>query len=277
MGTSSSYGGPNDGTPLIPSWLDGEDENNASPNIPPAPSEKDVPPSVIPGRFRTQRNNFTRFAGSDGKDRASLGRAIAGYVSSASGGSSQAARRMGSSKVAAGRLANFLSSTRSQGVDEALRTLKLESLAGLSIEQIFLGLADYVCPEGGTVDQGIAREAFIETIADLAEFGITDLNALTVEQMQTVLELYATHAIEARLCNDIGTKINIAPSGVKAFERVQDVLHDFILRGVSDALTREASKLESLTPDKTLQFVDHVYDSAFSILESIGEQEAESI
>jgi len=173
-------------------------------------------------------------------------------------------------------LAGFLSSARSHGVHESLRALHLENLAGRPIEEIFLGLADYICPEGGTIDEGIARNAFIETIVDLAEFGITDLDSLTVDQMQTVLELYATHAIEARLCNDIGTKINIAPANIQAFERVQAVLHDFIFRGVSDALTQARAGLEALTPDRTLQFVGHIYERAFSILQTLGEQEAES-
>ncbi|HMS83771.1 MAG TPA: hypothetical protein PKD12_08975 [Nitrospira sp.] len=153
----------------------------------------------------------------------------------------------------------------------------MENLAGRPIEEIFLGLADYVCPAGGTIDEGIARNAFIETIVDLAEVGIADLDSLTIEQMQTVLELYATHAIEARLCNDIGTKIHIAPANIKVFERVQAALHDFIFRGVSDALTQARARLEALTPDRTLQFVGHIYERAFSILQTLGEQEAESV
>lgn len=285
MGTSSSYGGPGNGTPLIPSWLDGgegsfpppdggQDDGNLppSPQVPPGGDE--LPNVVPPGRFQIPRNNFTRFAKSGGDDRAGLGRALSGYVSTSSGGSHQAARRMGSSRVATSKLANFLSNARSQGVQEALKFLNLENLAGNSIEHIFLGLADYVCPEGGTVDDGIARDAFVETIANLAELGIVDLESLTAEQMQTVLEMYATNAIEARLCNDIGNKITIAPNGVRAFEKVQDLLRDFISRAVSDALTGETLKFDALTPDKTLQVVDHVYERAFDMLEKIGEMEA---
>jgi hypothetical protein len=55
------------------------------------------------------------------------------------------------------------------------------------------------------------EDPFIETIADLAGAGITDVDGLTAEQMQTVFVLYATNAIESRLCNDIGAK---SPSGI---------------------------------------------------------------
>lgn len=293
MGTSNSYGGQQGGA-LIPSWLGGGDADSSDdaagqpsdgnsgdgdggpPDIPPAPPPRPVPAPISRTQFQMPRTNFTGFAKSGGSDRAKLGRAISGYVSSSAGGSRQAAERMGSSRTASARLAGFLSSARSHGVHEALRALQLEKLAGRPIEEIFLGLADYICPEGGTIDEGIARNAFIEAIVDLAEFGITDLDSLTVDQMQTVLELYATHAIEARLCNDIGTKINIAPANIQAFEHVQAALHDFIFRGVSDALTQARAGLEALTPDRTLQFVGHIYERAFSILQTLGEQEAES-
>ena len=96
---------------------------------------------------------------------------------------------MGSSRAVGGRLLSFLSDTVTRGAREALRALNLEGLAGQPIEVVFLGLADYVCPDGGNVDEGIARNAFIETIADLAENGITDLDSLTADQMQTVFEL----------------------------------------------------------------------------------------
>ena len=83
---------------------------------------------------------------------------------------------------------------------------------------MFAGLADYICPEGGSIDEGIARDAFVETIADLAGAGITDIDALTPGQIQTVFELYATHAIEARICNDIGTKVVTLPADPRAAE-----------------------------------------------------------
>jgi hypothetical protein len=93
---------------------------------------------------------------------------------------------MGSSRGTTARLANFLTSVSNQGAREALRSLNLEALAGRPIEEIFLGLADYICPESGTVDEGIARDAFIETVAELASLGMTDLDGLTPAQMQTV-------------------------------------------------------------------------------------------
>ena len=141
---------------------------------------------------------------------------------------------------------------------------------------MFLGLVDYICPDGGSIDEGIAREAFIETIAELAENGIADIDGLSADQIQTIFELYATHAIEARLCNDIGTKAITLPPDVAASERVQAQLLDFIRRGVADALTAARTDMQTLTPDRVFRFVTNIYEQAFFILETLGDAEAEA-
>lgn len=290
MGTSNAYGGAAGGTPLIPTWLQGEggavtgagvgdqakpqSPDGAPPAVPPAPAPQLPAPIGASDRFTSARNNFTRFANSSGSDRRSLGRAVSQYVSKSAGGSHQAARRMGSSRGAGAGLVRFLNSVSTDGIREALRTLNLESLAGRPIEEVFAGLADYICPEGGSIDEGIARDAFVETIADLAGAGITDIDALTPGQIQTVFELYATHAIEARICNDIGTKVVTMPSDPSAAERVQAQLRDFIQRGVSDAINAAGVNVQSLTPDAVMGFVTDVYQSAFEVLQMRGDEEA---
>jgi hypothetical protein len=278
MGTSGSYGGPAGGTPLIPGWLDPPTLNPAAPAAPPlSPGQPNIPPQGVPPtlgspeRFTRPRADFTRFVGSGGSDRASLGRALSGYVSSSSGGARRAARRMGSSRQAGARLLNFLSDVQSRGVQQALRALDLQALAGRPIAEVFLGLADYVCPAGGTVDEGIARDAFIETIADLADLGISDLGTLTPEQMHTVFEIYATHAIEARITNDVGTKSIILPADVRAVASVEAQLRDFIRRGVSDALAAAVAAVGALSQNRILGFVDGVYEAAFDMLQTLAE------
>jgi hypothetical protein len=205
-----------------------------------------------------------------------MGRAVSHYVSTASGGNRAAAQRMGASRMAGARLLEFLSGAATGGAREALRALNLENLAGRPIEEVFLGLVDYVCPDGGTIDEGIAREAFIETIAELTQAGITDIDGLTADQIQTIFELYATHAIEARLCNDIGTKAITLPADPSAVGRVQAQLLDFVRRGVADALTAARAAMQALTPDRVFGFVTGVYEQAFFILQTLGDAEAEA-
>ncbi len=288
MGTSSSYGGSGGNKPLVPSWLPGGGSPPATPPTPPPPPNG-PPPAVPPvpilpalpapgdaGRFIPARNSFTRFVSSGGRDRKSLGRAVSHYVSTSAGGSRTAARRMGPSRQTSANIANVLSGAIANGPRETLRSLKLETLAGRPIEEIFIGIMDYVCPEGGTIDDSIARDAFVETIADLADNGVTDFDALTTDQLQTILELYAAHAIEARLCNDIGAKAVALPSDAAAAAKVQEQLFDFIRRSVSDALATGMANVAAMTPDKVLGFVTGVYEQAFSILQSMGETEVDA-
>lgn len=290
MGTSGSYGGPSPGSPLIPDFIDpigsppgGPDtpppdpDGNPPPPIPTAPPPRaPAPPAPDDRRFSAARGNFTSFARSGGRDRKALGRAVGGYVATTTAGSRTAARRMASSRGTSARLATFLGNVSSGGAREALRLFNLESLAGRPIEEIFSALSDYLCPEGGSVDDGIARDAFIETIADLATAGIADLDALTPAQMQTVFELYATHAIEARICNDIGSKSITLPADITEVGRIQAVLTDFIQRAVSDAVTRAQIDFQKLPPDRLQGIVDAIYESSFDILQTMGEGEAEA-
>ena len=289
MGTSTAYGGPGNRTPLVPSWLGGADGGggpgpaapagdgagppDGAPPLPPA--RPALPRPADPDRFSAARNSFTRFARSGGNDRANLGRAVSRYVATSSGGPRQAAKRMGASRGAGARLLGFLADAQVRGLPEALNTLDLGSLSGRPATEVLLGLMDFVCPGAGTVDDGIAREAYIETIVELANEGITDLTTLTPEQMQTVFELFATHAIEARICNDIGTKAVTMPADAQAAHRVEEQLRDFIRGGVSDALTRAQMDPRALTQDRVLGVVDGVYESAFGILKTLGDAEAD--
>lgn len=288
MGTSTAYGGPSGRDPLVPSWL-GSDGGGAPPGsppedpgqpagpngAPPAPPRQPIPPAANPNRYTGPRGNFTRFARSGGSDRASLGRAVSQYVSSSSGGSRQAAQRMGTSRVAGARLVSFLADAQTRGAREALRTLNLEALAGHSLPEILIGLADHVCPGAGTVDEGIAREAYVETVVELTTSGITDLDALTPDQMLTVFEMYATHAIEARICNDIGLKAITMPSDAQAALRVEAQLRDFVRNGVSDALANARAGGSVMASDRIQGFVDQVYEDAFRFLYARGEAEGD--
>ena len=181
---------------------------------------------------------------------------------------------MGASRGAGARLLGFLTDAQVRGMREALRALNLESLAGRPITEIFVGLADSICPGTGQVDQGIARDAYFETIVELANEGLTDLTTFTTDQIQTVFELYATHAIELRICNDIGTKAVTMPADAQAAHRVEQMLRDFIRGAVSDALTRARAETPNLTPERIQGFVDAVYESAFALLQILGDAEA---
>ncbi len=284
MGTSTPFGGPNGKNPLVPDFVnDGDgappapapqDGDGAAP-VPPAPPPRPASsPAPLPDRFRNARRNFTKFAGSGGDDRRALGRAVSQYVSQASGGSGPAARRMGSSRTAAARIAGFLGDVSARGLQAALATFNLAGMAGSTPAEIFSALVEQFCPEGGSIDEGIARDAFMETVVDLADAGIADMSSLTPEQMQTMLELYVAHTIEDRIYNDIGIKGVEIPADAGAAQTVQDQLHEFILGGVTDAFSEAAIDFAAIDPTTIDQTMERIYEAAFDILEALGEEEA---
>jgi hypothetical protein len=260
-------------TPLPPDEGQEKKPNPAAPSTTPPI----VPPIPVPNRFQVARTNISHFASSNGTDSASLGRAISHYVSTSTGGARHATRRMGTSRKSSTKLLGILSNTIERGAQETLQELHLEGLVGLPIEEIFIGMIDYICPDGGTVDEGIARDAFIETIADLAENNITDFDSLTSDQMQTVFELYATHTIVNRLYNDIGMKAIQLPIDAHMAIQIQIQINDFVRRGVSDALESAKGELKTLKKESVHIFVNQVYEDAFSILQSLGEMEATAV
>lgn len=278
MGTSTSNAGTSgNGTPLVPSWLSpGSSDLGGGNNEDTSPSsQQDKPPVPEPAtdsnRYQAPRTAFSKFARSGGSDRRSMGRAVSTYVSRSSGGSKGATQKMGSSRGTAARLLNFLNDAATRGIDETLRSLDLDNLAGKPIDEIFIGIADYILPEGGSADTGIAREAFIQTIAQVAEAGSVDLANLNTDQVQAVIEAYAANSIELRIYNEIGVKAVSMPKDVTAATAIQDQLHDFIGNGVSEAFNNFDQNPISLKPDETLAYIDQIYEQSFDLLMALGD------
>jgi hypothetical protein len=181
---------------------------------------------------------------------------------------------MAVSRRSTAQLAGVLNSAIGGNASTALRSIGLERLAGRPIEEIFLGIMEVVCPDGGAIDDSIAREAFVETIVDLAENGITDFDTLTAAQVQTILELNVAHAIEARLCNDIGAQSITLPQDAKEAADIQAQLFEFVERSVSDAFTANQMGT-TMTQEQVTHTIDSVYEQAYSILQSMAEAEAD--
>lgn len=140
--------------------------------------------------------------------------------------------------------------------------------------EVLRGMTDFICPAGGSIDESIAREAFIETLARLADSGITDLETLTAEQMQTVLEMNIALAIEARICNDIGLNAIALPSSPEEALAIQEQLFDFVDGSVADVFSA-APLGQGLTSAQAQVEIDRIYTQAFGVLQGLAEREAE--
>lgn len=297
MGTSTAFSGGKNSNPLIPSWLGASPGSMPADGAAPAqsgdtPTDQPDSPQGIPqtvvnnpnpsapeaisilpsdNRFSAARRNFTVFTNSGGSDRAALGRAVASYVSNTAGGSRQASKRMKSERAASVRLGNILSMASTNGIQAVIKSLNLESLANRPISEIYAALIDVICPIGGDLDASIARDAYIEAIGEVSEMGLEDLDQPSADTIDIIMECFISNTIKDRIMNAIATKIITLPENVQAVQNIEEQLKDFIRGAVSDAMSKNGKNFPA---DKMSKTIDSIYESSYSVLEALAEQEA---
>lgn len=294
MGTSSSSGGSRPTTPLVPTWLDdlapeplpdqaaavdpnhvnddpsGADVSGAEDAAPRPPVE----PPPEPDRFRRARADFSRFAGSGGADSRALRRAVKDYVRSGAGGSRSAVKRLGHSRTAAINTLGILRSIQRDGVQATLLYLNLGRLVGSSPADVFLGITEVVCRDGSSLDEAIARNAWLNTVSEIDQLGIIDLESLTVEQIHEIFLSFIAHAIEALLFHEIGINGFRYAGELGRIESFQEQLRNYIQRAVRDSFHGDLRSLSSMSDADIRVIVDKTFQEAWELLELWGDKVA---
>lgn len=289
MGTSGTFGGSKSG--LVPSWVDepasspvappdgagegaqdgGTDGDGGATPTPAAPTSYPPIPSVpASSGLGAARGNLTR--GARTADSRAIRRGAGRYVS-ASGGGRAAARRMPHSQAVAGGVAGLARSFASQGPAEALRRFDLGGMAGAPAEDVFLALTDMLCPAGGTIDEAIARDAMLETIADLAAAGVGNFDELSMDDLREVFIGVVSRSIEGKILNEVGTSTVFVPVDIAGVERAQNMLHDFVDGCVRDEFETRWSDFSDLDAEAIDGFVRDLYAAALDLVEALGEAE----
>lgn len=291
MGTSGTFGGSKNG--LVPSWVDepasppaaapdnaepdstdgdgngGPDQNGEAP-AGPAPAQAYPPIPAVPASsgLGGARGNITRAARAS--DERAMRRGAGRYVS-ASGGGRAAASRMPNSRAVAGGVAGLARNFVNQGPAEALRRFNLEGMAGAPAEDVFVALTDMLCPAGGTIDEAIARDAMLETVADLAAAGVGNFDELSADDLREFFIGVVSRSIEGKILNEVGTNAIAAPSDIGGVERAQAMLHDFVEGCVRDEFDARETDLSDLDAASIDSFVDDLYGAALDLVEALGD------
>ena len=87
-------------------------------------------------------------------------------------------------------------------------------------------------------DEGIALDAWVETVVDFDEIGIDDIAILTVSQMQEVFLAFVSHSIENRVFQDIGANGLKIAADLAAIEAFEAELRSYIRRSGARFLLR---------------------------------------
>ena len=276
MGTSTINRGQNGKNPLVPSWLNDPsgDAPPPTPNTPDAgnqPQQND-PAQPDPRRFVAPRSNFTRYINSGGHSGgdSNLRRAASSYVRNATGGSHNATMRLGSARGSTARLLNVMGSFASGGISAIAQTFHLGDIIGKSAKDVFISIIDFVCPDGGSTDEGIARSAYIETLSAMPDWESKQIETLTPHEFLAFTENYMADVIQQRIINDVGNKLFSLPDSITDIENLEAQMKDFIRNTVSDAITQLNVEITKIDQQQAQGIVDSVYKKTFDIMASLG-------
>jgi hypothetical protein len=180
---------------------------------------------------------------------------------------------MGASRTAARSVLGVFRDFQRDGVAATLRRLNLDDLSGRSLQDVFLGLSDVVCQDGGSIDEGIARDAWLETVADLDALADVDANTLTADQMRDAFLSFIAHTIEGRLFQDIGTRGFKFAADLAAIESFERQLRSYIRRSVRDSFSGNLTAPATLSNQQINAIVDRTYDEAWELMVTFGDAE----
>lgn len=272
MGTSTHNKGQKGTTPLVPSWLCDPDvgasngeENNGIGTL--ALENGDSK------RFTGSRGAFTSYVNSGGRNGSSGRKSMSRYVRKSLGGSRNATQRMGASRQSAARLLNIAGAYASGGATAVEHFLSIPGLARKSAADAFLAIAEFVCPDGGTQDEGIARDAYINAIAETPILATVRFEDLNTQQMLLIVEATITNSILERITNDIGNKIISLPEDCGTAEILVQQVKEYVKGAVSDAMVNIGADISHLSHEQAVESADTIYRTAFTIMELWEESE----
>jgi hypothetical protein len=297
VGTSKSYGGPMDRTPLLPSWAFpdenvGSDPFPASPDLPlqeqpngeqPSPEPTSEPnadplsqpietPQPKPGEsWRSAKISLGKaISGGGGKeDFAKAGRKYVGAL----GGSRSASRTSRTGKSSTARLGQFLSSVGRIGLNETLERFGLSSFIGKEPEVVFTAISNALAPSGSSREDAISRDASNDALESWYERVISangDLAALDRMDGQDIakaIELSVSSYIYHRWLGQLEIIIEEKSMSDKEAVRLERDMKAYIF----ECVQLDMSNIDVLNMDwegvAGQQFIDKIYTEAYEILE----------
>jgi len=172
---------------------------------------------------------------------------------------------MGTSRAVGSQLLGAIRDFQRDGIPATLARFNLAGLAGKPATDVFLALTEVMCPPGGRVDEAIARQAMLETIADLADQGVGEFGDLTPEQMREFFLGFVVHTIEGRVMADLGHRAIELPDSVAEVEAIQEQLHDFVDGSVRAHVGEMLNELPE-TDAAIGELVDRIYEASFDLV-----------
>jgi hypothetical protein len=282
LGTSKSYEGPKDRTPLLPPWAfpDTADEPQPVPQLPDEPLQEqptseqpstepllepvDVPISPTE-LFPPTSSSSWRLA------KISLGKSITG------GGGRESFAKSGRKYVSAlastARLGQFLSSVSSRGLNTTLESFGLASVIGKDVETVFAAISNALAPAGSLREEAIARDAVNEALEGLyeqtilANSDLTKLEQMGNQDIAKALERAVSSYIYHRWLGELEIVIEKKAMSAREATRLERDMKTYIQECVQ--LDMKGVDVLNMDWQGTVghQFIEKIFTEAYRILE----------
>ena len=134
-------------------------------------------------------------------------------------------------------------------------------------------LVDAFCPDGGPVDDSIARQAFQETVLDWVEKDLPAVDELNAADWKEFLADFISRSIENKIMANIGKNGISVPADARQALAAQRELHS-VIRGCVDSGFRERREGFSGMSDSAISdLMGDVYERAWGYVEELGGEE----
>ncbi len=212
---------------------------------------------------------LTRLARGSGSG--SIGSVARSYVA-ASGGARGAALGARAGRASTSRLGSFLADGLRNGFAAAAEHLGLTDLVGRPARFLLARLVDVLAPVGALREEGIARTAMIQTLAELFETqavesdGLGALDALNSAGAERAIRLYIVNYVNARFQHELGNCIERGATSEQAANRLMSQIKGYIAARVRMDLGRRSVVNIDWRGVPGRQIVDRIFQDAYSLI-----------
>lgn len=197
----------------------------------------------------------------------------AAHYVKACGGGLATAQGMPNSRAVAVRLAGLAKTIQNQSAGEALRKIDLEDMVGMPAEDVFGELIDMICPDGGTLDEAVARQAMAHATVDLAESQVGRFENLSSNEFRDYSMSYIARSIEIKIYNDTATNAVGASFDIEGVANFEKSLYEFVNGCVKDEFIAQDIDYAKFEKYDTSQFVEDLYANILETIEERGEDQ----
>ncbi len=274
MGTSGSSKGPGGNVPFIPPWVEpvyplpAPDEPNESTEDGTDVEQPSSPPRDLapPRRFTSARRFLGAYATNGSRN--DMRRGLSHYIRTGLGGARRATIRMSGTSATAGALFGALNDLRTGeasfediGIDSTL-------LEGRSASEVVGFIVEVIRPTDGSQDAEASRHSLLNAFSELLQVAPdAELNSLTVEQIDLLIENYVTEDLMYRIELDVGKAVFDKASDATVATRRLEEMKQYIRELVAANFRARRQKGQRITKDNGSRFIAGIIQDTFKVFE----------